>query len=180
MKNSKNFTGIIARYLILVLVALPNLWLFYLIFTPLTVYATNLSLGLVFDTVLIKNIIVVNNEIPIEIIDACIAGSAYYLLLVLNLSTSKINLKKRIGMLALAFGSFFVINVLRIFVLTVILLSDFTFFVLTHKIFWYFMSTIFVIMIWFAEVKVFKIKEIPFYSDMKLLYGKSHFKKSRK
>ena len=46
----------------------------------------------------------------------------------------------------------------------------FSFFDITHKVFWYFISTIFVVGIWFIEIKIFKIKEIPFYSDLNLLY----------
>ena len=38
------------------------------------------------------------------------------------------------------------------------------------EVLWYLGSTLFVIGIWFIEVKLFKIKEIPIYSDIKFLY----------
>ncbi len=176
-KDNKQFLKIIARYLILILVAVPNFWLFYAILTPLTVYFVNISLGLFFDTLITGNVILLDNRIPIEIVPACVAGSAYYLLLILNLSIAKIKLKTRIQMISLSFLIFFLINIIRIFILSIMLLSNFNLFIIAHKIFWYLMSTIFVVGIWFFEVKLFKIKEIPFYSDLKFLYKKSYLGK---
>ncbi len=106
-------------------------------------------------------------------IAACIAGSAYYLLLILNLSTPGIKLKKRISMILWAFSVFLAVNILRIFLLALIFIAGYSWFDITHKLFWYILSTIFVIAIWFIEVRLFKIKGIPFYSDMKFLYTKS-------
>ena len=71
-------------------------------------------------------------------------------------------------MVVLAFGIFYVINVLRIFLM--VLLLDSSWFDFTHKLFWYVGSILIVIWIWFSEVKLFKIKEIPFYSDLRFLY----------
>ncbi len=175
-KLNKQFLGIVARYSILLLVAVPNFWIFYALFTPLTIYLVHLSLSLFFDTLLVGNVIILDARIPIEIVPSCVAGSAYYLLLVLNLSIAKIKLKDRIKMISLSFLIFLLINVLRIFVLSTILLSNFELFILTHKILWYLMSTVFVIGIWFFEVRLFKIKEIPFYSDLKFLHKNSILK----
>lgn len=179
-KLSKPFLDIILRYIILVLAAIPNFWIFYFVFTPLTIYPTFWILGLFFEAILIKNVIIINNEVPIEIIKACIAGSAYYLLLILNLSTPKIKIKQRINLILLSFLALLIFNILRIVFLSVIFLEGFPGFVITHKFFWYFMSTIFVVIIWFTEVKIFKIKEIPFYSDFKFLYKNSLLKKPKK
>ena len=172
MKRGQNrFLDLILRYIILVLVALPNLFLFYFIFTPLTVYPMYFILNLFYDvSIMAGNILLINREIPIEFIKACIAGSAYYLLLILNLATPKIKLRKRINMLLFAFGIFLFFNILRIFILAFLAISGSSFFDVTHKLFWYSLSTIFVVAIWFAEVKLFKIKAIPFYSDLRFLY----------
>ena len=95
-KKIGDISDIILRYLILVLVAIPNLWLFYLIFTPLTAYPVYWLLSLPYDaSILSNNIILINQAISIELVEACIAGAAYYLLLILNLSTPKIKIKKR-------------------------------------------------------------------------------------
>lgn len=175
---SRGKIGSIAlRYIILILVALPNLWLFYFIFTPLTVYPVYYLLNLSFDASLIGNIIILNKKIAIELIRACIAGSAYYFLFVLNLSTPKIKISKRVKMIIFAFLVLLIINILRIVLLSFVAYSGYSFFNITHKLFWYLMSVVFVVGIWFAEVKIFKIKEIPFYSDLKFLYKKSHLRK---
>lgn len=170
-RGSNRFLDLAVRYIILILLALPNLWIFYFIFTPLTVYPMYFLLNLFYDVSLMAgNILLINKEIPIEFIKACIAGSAYYLLLILNLATPEIKLKKRINMLLFAFGIFLFFNLLRIFILAFLAISGSSFFDVTHKIFWYSLSTIFVVAIWFAEVKLFKIKKIPFYSDLRFLY----------
>lgn len=177
-KKSKEVLDLVSRYLILIIIAIPNLLIFYKIFTPLTVYPVHYLLGLFFDVSLLAgNIILVEQRIPIELIKACIAGSAYYLLLILNLSTPKIRLKNRFKMVLIAFGAFLIINILRIFILSLFAISGSSLFDITHRLFWYLVSTVFVVGIWFAEVKLFKIREIPFYSDLKSLYKKSRMKK---
>jgi len=80
-------------------------------------------------------------------------------------------------MILSSFISLLVINILRILLLIIIYIEGYSFFDITHKLFWYLMSIVFVIGIWFTEVKLFKIKEIPFYSDMKFLYKKFISKK---
>ena len=166
--DTKKFIDIILRYLIIVLVAFPGLWIFYFIFTPLTIYPTYLFFGLFSDVVLIGNILIINSDLAVEFIRACIAGSAYYLLLALNLSIPDVKLKKRFKMIAFAFALLLFVNLIRI--ITLISIYGFKYFDVTHEFFWYFVSTIFVVGIWFFEVKIFKIKQIPFYSDLKFLY----------
>jgi len=173
--KEKNLLNLLTRYTILLLAPLNSLFIFYFILTPLTLYPVYFLFNLFFETSLIGNIIHVKN-IAIELIDACIAGPAYYLLLILNLSVPKIKFKKRIKMIIIAFMTLLIINIIRIFVLGIIYIQENAWFNFTHALFWYSLSIIFVILIWFAEVKLFKIKNIPFYSDMKYLYKKSKLK----
>lgn len=175
-KEDKNIIGIFVRYLILILIAIPNLFIFYFIFTPLTVYPVYFLLSLLFDASLISSTIILINEIPIEIIEACVAGSAYYLLLILNLTTGKIKTKTRIHMILLAFLAFLIVNIIRIFLLSLLAISGSSFFAITHVVFWYFISIVFVVGIWFTQVKIFKIKEIPLYSDIKFIYSQARKK----
>jgi exosortase/archaeosortase family protein len=169
---------ILIRYLILVIVAIPNLWLFYTIFTPLTLYPVYWLLGLFHDVSLLAgNILLINMQVPIELIESCIAGAAYYLLLILNLATPGIKIKTRIKAILFSFVVLLIINILRIFILSLIAVSESSIFDVTHKVLWYLLSTIFVVLIWFAEVKIFKIKQIPFYSDIKFLFKKTKIKK---
>ncbi len=164
-----NYINLSLRYLILVLVALPNLYLFYLIFTPLTIYPVYFILNSLFSATLTGTTILVK-EIPIEIIKSCVAGSAYYLLFILNLSVPNIKLNKRIKMVLVSFVAFLSLNILRIVILSSMALSGSSFFDITHQISWYLLSVLFVVGIWFAVVKLFNVKQIPFYSDIKLVY----------
>lgn len=179
-KTSRQFLDILIRYGILVLVAIPNLWIFYSIFTPLTAYPVVFLLSLFFETSFSGNIVSVMNQYSIEFIDACIAGSAYYLLLILNLSIQKIRLQKRLKLIFLSFLSLLIINILRIFLLSFVFVSDLAWFDIAHKLLWYIGSIAFVVAIWFAEVKIFKIKEIPFYEDIRFLYKKSGLRSKKR
>ncbi|MBR9701629.1 pacearchaeosortase [Candidatus Pacearchaeota archaeon] len=176
-KSKKQLLDFLGRYLILILIALPNLYLFYLIFTPLTLYPVYFILNSFLDCSLADNVIIVSGCFPIEIINACVAGAAYYLLLALNLATPKIKLRKRINLIIFSFTSFLVLNIIRILLLSLLFVSESLWFDFLHKSLWYLLSILFVAGIWFAGVKIFKIKEIPFYSDFLSLYKKSHLKK---
>jgi len=156
---------IIFRYAVLILIGILSLKIFYFFFTYSTIYLTYFLLKLFFNVSLTNNIILINS-FPIEIISACVAGSAYYLLLILNLSTREITIKKRIKMLLFSFALFLMINILRIFFLSILYVNGVSFFDIAHRLFWYVGSIVFVVGIWFLSVKIFKIKEIPFYSDI--------------
>lgn len=168
-KDSDNIYFIFLRYVIIALLGLGNLAVFYIIFTPLTVYPVYYILKL-FYQVSIENISLfvtgINSTIfQIDLVEACIAGAAYYLLFILNLSTS-ISLKKRIYSLLFSFISLLILNILRIIILSFMFVNQLAYFDITHKIFWYAVSTIFVIGIWFLTVYIFSIKKIPVYSDL--------------
>lgn len=171
MKNlSLKLRNIFSRYAIMILLGIPNLWIFYAIFTPLTIYPSYFILNLFYDATLYKNIILLNGKFPIQFIDACIAGSAYYLLLVLNLSTPKIKTSKRIKIILVSFASLLVINLIRIILLSTLFVNDSSYFDVTHNLFWFLGNIVFVAAIWFSEVKIFKMKEVPFYSDLKFFF----------
>ena len=175
----KEYFSLIIRYFLLVFLSLSNLYIFYLILTPLTVYPVYFLLSIFFNVSLQLNTIFING-FAIEIISACVAGSAYYLLLILNLSIPKIAFKKRLKMVLFAFSSLLILNILRIFLLVYVLLISPFLFDITHKIFWYLISIFFVVGIWFIEVKLFKIKQIPVYSDVKFLIKEINKPKSSK
>ncbi len=171
-KKNKQYLDLFTRYFLLILLAIPNLWIFYIIFTPLTIYPVYFLLGLFFEVSLKSNMINFANNLTVEIINACIAGSAYYLLFILNMSIPKIKISRRLKMIFFSFLTLLVINILRIVTLSAMYVNNVSWFDLAHKLFWYAGSIIFVLLIWFYEVKKYKIKEIPFYSDLKFLYKK--------
>lgn len=171
-KDSRKFIFILIRYLIL-LAAMFSLPIIYWIFTPLTSYLSFYLLKLFFNGVFIfKNTLLISPDTIIELIPACIAGSAYLLLLILNL-TVPMNLKKRIFSIISSFLILLALNVIRILILSILYKKNAIFFDYTHLIFWYFLSTVFVIGIWFFTVKIFSINEIPVYTDIKYIISKT-------
>lgn len=169
-KRKNNIKDILLRYSTLVIIGLVGINFFYFLFFSLTIYPVYFILKIFFNASLNLDIITINNLPSIKIIGACIAGSAYYLLLILNLAVPNIKLEKRIKLLLFSFASLLVINILRIFLLSIMFVQGISFFDLTHKLFWYVGSTLFVVAIWFIGVKIFHIKEIPFCSDIKFLW----------
>ena len=167
-KNEAYF--LVFRYLILLLLGV-SLWIFYFIFTPLTVYPVYYLLKLFFNATLSGNMITFKG-LEIQLIKACVAGSAYYLLLILNLSTPMTS-KTRLSSITFLFSSFLVINILRIFVFSLFLINFLNLFSTLHLIFWYFLSTIIVVGLWLLNLKIFKIKSIPVYTDIKFLSKKT-------
>jgi exosortase/archaeosortase family protein len=176
VKQSNGFFDILVRYSILIAFSLLGLGIFYKIFTSLTIYPVYFVLKQFFNASLMGNFIFVN-QLPIEIIGPCVAGSAYLLLLILNLSTPGIKFSKRIGITAFSFGILLLVNILRIIILSLMFVSGNSFFNMAHLLFWYAGSVLFVVGIWFLSVKIFKVNKVPFYSDMKFLFHGSKLKR---
>ena len=178
--SSKEAVKIFLRYIFLVLIAIPGFDIaynfIYAIFLPLTEYPSFHILSLIFNTSISGNIILIG-PYAIEIIGACVATSAYSLLLILNLATPGINTISRVRMILFSFMTFLLINIARIVILSVMYVNESPFFEIVHEILWVAGSTLIVVGIWFLSVKIFKVKGIPFYSDVKGLYKKSILKK---
>lgn len=171
-KDIKIITDIAARYLLLLVAAANNLWIFYFLFTSATIQASAFLLRFFYPVEVYGSAILVESGI-ISMVKACIAGAAYYLLLILNLTTRKIKFRKRILIFLFDALLFFVLNTARIFILVVMQAKNLAVFDITHKIFWYGISTIYVVLIWILTVKIFSIKEIPVYSDFAFLKRQS-------
>jgi len=179
MKQDKSrIICIFLRYLLVSFMVLFGSSIFYILFTQLTVQPVYFFLNFIYGAMLNGSTILVNN-FEIEIVGSCVAASAYLLLLILNFSTPNIKPLKRISLLFFSFLPFLLINILRIILFSVLLVNQFQFFDLVHQIFWYGLSTLFVVAIWFLLVKINKIKDIPFYSDLKFLLNFSKASKSK-
>ena len=93
MKNNTNLANnkltlcLFARYLVVLLLSFNGLFVIYYVFSPITFYLSLYSLSL-FGNVsgFFLEKLIVFNSINIELVNACIAGAAYYLLIFLNLS----------------------------------------------------------------------------------------------
>jgi exosortase/archaeosortase len=152
----------------LLILPLGNLWLFYAVFTPITIYPVYWVLHWIYNSqLLIGNVIFIKGYYA-EIIGACVAGAAYYFLMILNLSTP-MHIVKRIKSLIFMFGTFLILNILRIIIFTRLFSVGYQYFDLTHAVTWYFGSTVLVVLVWFVNVIIFKIDEIPIYTDISAL-----------
>ena len=161
------FFYIFFRYLFSLVIAL-NMNILYIIFSPLTLYPVIFITSFFYESSIIGNTIIIG-DISISLADACIAGSAYLLLLILNLSV-RMDCRKRVYSILFSMLAFLILNIARIILFTFLLLNSFAYFDITHKIFWYFVSSILVVLVWFLTIRIFKIKEIPFYTDLRLVY----------
>jgi len=175
-KQSKKILGLFARYIAVLLIGLGNLYVVYKVLTPLTIYVLNAILSIFTETVLKGNMIETYRFL-IEIVPACVAGSAFYLLLLLIMLTADIKPEVRTKAIISAFGMLFALNMLRILILVPIVTTPY--FETAHWIFWHLISTIFVVGVWFIIIKLYKIKAIPIYSDFKYLKSLIKFKKSK-
>jgi hypothetical protein len=167
-KNENYFVDLALRYFILLFLG-TFMFIIYEIFTPLTLHLSYWGLSLFGNSEIIGEKLILFNEIRIELVSACVAGAAYYLLLVLNLTTP-MRFTKRMKSVLFLLGSFLIINVIRIVVFSNLAYISFSYFDITHLAVWYLGSTIFVVGIWFFGIWLFKIKEIPVYSDVKKIY----------
>lgn len=159
----KYISNILARYLISVLLAINNLAVFYFIFTPLTLYPVYFILSLFFSVELAGKTLLIS-DYSIELINACIAGSAYYLLAILNLATP-MKLKQRIYSIFFSMALFLAVNISRIFIFSYLFISGFSLFNIFHLVFWYVLSILIVVAIWLLTIKLFHITNIPIYTD---------------
>lgn len=176
-KINKYVLNLSLRYIILLIIAL-NLNLIYSILTPVTLHLSNIVLSFFYETIIDNNSIFIDT-FEIKLIPACIAGSAYLLLIILNLST-EMSFFKRIKSLSFIIISFLLINSLRITFLTYLFKESFTYYNLTHEITWYLGSTLILVVIWFINIKLFKINNIPIFTDVKYLFSQIKSKTNSK
>jgi exosortase/archaeosortase family protein len=167
--------SIVFRYFFLIIIGFFGLNVFYNLFSPITINLSYKFLSLFFEVIKQGNVLLINNH-SIEIINACIAGGAYFLFLILSFSIAKINFIKRIFLVLFSWFCFFILNLARIILLSFLFINNNSLFDVSHNFFWFVGSTFFVILIWFFSVKIFKINEIPFYDDLLFLFNNSSFK----
>ena len=162
------------RYFSIILLGFGNLYIFHKIFIPLTIQTTNTILKIFTTTYLIKDTIYLTYTI-IKIAPSCVAASAFYLLTILILSTANIKPKKRFAALSTSFSILFAFNIVRILIL--IPFVNQSYFEMLHWTFWHLISIIFVLVTYFATIKIHKIKSIPVYSDFRYIKSLIKFQK---
>lgn len=157
---------IVLRYSLGILLSLKSLYIFYFVFRPLTFYPASFLLSALYpvQTVGMEKIIIGINEI--DFVNACIAGSAFYLLALLNLTTSGISWARRIRIFFVGSVFLLVFNIFRIVLLAAMLVNSYYLFDAAHFIFWYALSIAFVAAIWIFSARFYRIKSIPLWTDI--------------
>lgn len=167
--QSRAIVSILLRYSSILIIALIFFYseFFYKLLLLPTIYSVKFFLGFFYNVSVSGNIILVNSS-AIEIIPACVAVSAYLLLLILNMTTPMV-WKKRAYSLTFSILSLLIVNILRISLLSLLWINNYVYYDIIHKLFWYVLSILFVIGIWFASAFLFKINNIPAYGDLKFM-----------
>ena len=165
-KEAKLLLGMFVRYFALLLIGTGNLYIIYAILSPLTISVAMAVLSIFTNPVRIGNFIGLTG-ITIEIIPACVAGAAFYLLLILTLSVPNVKPVIRTKAIITAIAILFILNITRILVLIPLVKS--IHFQAIHWVIWHIVSTLFVVATWFAITAIYKIKSIPIYTDIKYL-----------
>jgi hypothetical protein len=167
--NYKEMFALLARYIFVAIIALPGFFILSSIFSLITIYPVLYMLKLVYSQAILlpgTNIFLINGSY-ISLIEACVAVYAYLMIIILNFTTP-MSVIIRLKSISFLVFSFLLINIVRIFVFTILFLSGFKFFDITHKTFWY-AGALFIVFLWFVNIKLFKINKVPLYSDIKMI-----------
>ena len=155
--------------------------IFYLFLTFPTIIFSFILLKVSGYEVIRRGSSLIVNNITLEFVDACIASSAYYLLLFLILLTKDIKIVTMLKMFLLGSLIIFLGNILRIFILIIFLLEKgYDWFNLIHLTLWYGVASVFVFLVWIYLIRKYKIKNIPIYSDVVYLASKIRKQKKKR
>ncbi len=144
--------------------------LFSFFLTPITVYGSYILLVSFLDIVMKENFLIVNG-FPFEIVEACVATTAYYLLWLLCFLTKDIKLKIRLKLLLYGFLLILGMNLFRVALLVFIAMKyGFAWFTLVHLAFWNFVTGIYVALVWIFLVMKFRVYSVPVCDDLRTLY----------
>jgi len=162
----KNLHRIAIRYILAVILMIFGLNIVYFLISPLTFKLSYLSLFYYNPDVISATSFIIENH-KLNFIPACTAASAYLLLALLILTTD-IKPKKALKVFLLGSLLILIANIIRIDILIATLIQfGSEAFDTIHLFFWKVLSTIYVVILWIILTKIFKIKEIPIYSDFK-------------
>ncbi|MBM3232685.1 pacearchaeosortase [Candidatus Pacearchaeota archaeon] len=162
---------LVIRYDILLIISLTQHWLLYEIFTPLTLYPLFWIISIFTKAMILPLTSTIETSgLTFSLVPACVAGSAYYLLLILNLTT-KMTFTQRLKSILFILTTFYVLNLIRLLVFVFLYSSTVPFTDSLHIITWYIVSILFVVGIWFYNVYLFKIGGLPIVDDFSDLWN---------
>ena len=175
-KETKKICFMFSRYVFIFLLGIGNLFLIYKIVTPITIFLVGKTVTL-FGSIYSLGNLFYFSDFNVMLIPACVAGSAFFLLVFLVFSTANISPKKRILALLTSTAILLLLNYIRIILM--ISIANTLYFETVHWIFWNLTSVLFVVVIWFFVAKIYKINEVPIYSDIKYLISLRNKKPSK-
>lgn len=114
-------------------------------------------------------ITILGGEATVNVVKYCVTASAYYLLALFCIITLSVALWKRVLMFLIGSALIFAMNIARIVVLIITLLNNRGIFKAAHFALGLFLSVGYVILIWVLLSFLFRVKTVPFYSDIKFL-----------
>lgn len=159
--------NLITRTILAVLIAIFGFKIIYAIISPITFYLSSYSLFFYKPTIIQNTLIIKDNLLTF--VPACAAASAYVLLALLTVLTD-IKYKKMLKIFLIGALIILIANIIRIDILVIALIeSGSDLFNKLHLLFWKILSTIFVVVLWIFLTKIYKIKSIPVYTDIKKL-----------
>lgn len=163
---------LVIRVLIAIILSL-SAKLVYLVLAPITLYSSYFITKIFFPVVIKDNTFFLNN-LTLEFVPACVAVAAYLLLSLLILLTKDIKAKTLVYLFVLGFFLILLANLIRIEIMVFVLVKyGNDLFATLDLIFWKVLSTVYIVLVWIFLTKLFKIKTIPVYSDVKYLIKES-------
>lgn len=160
----------VLRYSLLLSVLLLSLEPLTFVLRPLTVYGVQGVLGVrgYESTLLAGNTLFIEGQY-ISLITACIAPSAFFILLLLCLTLPG-KRKDYLRWVGMSWGLLFLVNITRIIILASVALEGYDLFETAHAFFWYIGNALFILAIWASVVLTYKIRAIPIYTEWHHLY----------
>src|SRR3989344_1506071 len=159
---------LIIRLLIAVILSL-SAKLFYFVLAPITLYSSYFITKIFFPVAIKENTFLIN-DLTLEFVPACVAVAAYILISLLILLTKDVKPKVLIKMFVIGFFLILIANLIRIEIMIFVLIEyGNNLFKTLDLFFWKVLSTAYIVFVWIFLTRLFKIKTIPVYSDVKYL-----------
>ena len=147
--------------------------MYYLFFIPTIIFPYLILKIIGFNIMLdFSNSNLYLDNIILNFISACVASTAYHLLLILILLTKVLNIKKIVSMFLLGSLMILAINIIRVVVLSYTFINyGYEAFNSLHLLLWRGAASVIVFLIWIILIKIYKPKAIPVISDLIYLYN---------
>ena len=166
-KKCVELSRIVSRYILITLVSIFGFSIFERLLTSPTIHALVGLLKIFYNEIILEGAYIYVNGQGFEITTTCVMGIIYWLLFILVFATAGLKVEKRFCVLAFAWLSVFIFNIMRM--LFLVSIAQKPYFNGVHWLFENVIAIILVILVWTATIRLFKIKTVPFYSDLKVL-----------